>query len=157
MNIGIVVYSKTGNTFEVAQKLDQMIESIGNESTIERIISTNDEENDLKKIEINGVSNLLKYDLVVFASPVHAFSLPPIMKKAMESIDQIKVPAICFVTMALPFKWMGGTRTINGMKLYVNSLGGEILDSDIIRWTKDHEDKVDEFILRVKKVIMDNE
>ena len=37
MNVGIIVYSKTGNTLSVAEKLQEAIRSAGHTVNIERI------------------------------------------------------------------------------------------------------------------------
>ena len=153
MNIGIVVYSKTGHTFEVASRLNEMFESTGHTSTIERVIPKDDKEYDVNKIELNEISDLSSYELIVFASPVNAFSLTPPMKKYMMSLNDISVPAICFVTMALPFKWMGGTQTVSKMKYYIKSSGGTVLNTGIIRWSGNHDEKVEQFLADVKREI----
>lgn len=38
MNIGLVVYSKTGHTYEVVSNLNEMFKKLGHDTTIERVI-----------------------------------------------------------------------------------------------------------------------
>jgi flavodoxin len=154
MNIGLVVYSKTGHTYEVISKLNEMFEKLGHNSTIERLISKDENEYNFDKIELNGTSDLSSYDLIVFAAPVNGFKLAVCMKKYMMSAPSIKVPTVCFVTKALPFKWTGGNSAINTMKSHINSLGGNVLKSDVIVWNKKHNTKIEQFIQDIKQEVL---
>jgi hypothetical protein len=49
------------------------------------------------------------YDVLVFASPVQAFTLAGIFKDYLQKIDLIKgVPSFCFVTKGMNSKGLGG-------------------------------------------------
>lgn len=154
MNIGLVVYSKTGHTYEVATKLNEMFVELGHNTTIERLVPKDYNEYNINKIELNETSDLSSYDLIVFASPVNAFRLAVCMKKYMMSVPPIKVPTICFVTKALPFKWTGGNSAIKTMKSHINSSGGNVLKSDIIVWNKNRNNKIDQFVQDIKQEVL---
>lgn len=154
MNIGLVVYSKTGHTYEVASKLNEMFRELGHNSTIERVIPKNEKEYNIDKIELNQISDLSSYDLIVFAAPVNGFRLAASMKKYMMIAPPIKVPAICFVTKTLPLNWTGGNSAINTMKSHIISSGGNVLKSGIIVWNKTHNTRIEQFIQDIKQEVL---
>ncbi len=88
MNIGIIVYSFTGNTLFVANRLKEAL-SDKNTVNIERINSENDKEAVLSRIVLKQKPDLTKYDVLIFASPVNAFTLAPAMKVYLSQITNI--------------------------------------------------------------------
>jgi len=137
MKIGIIVYSNTGNTFSVSEMLKEELENSGNVVNIERILIENNKEADLKKIVITNSPNVSQYDLIIFASPVNAFTLAAAFKAYLNNLPSlINKKVLCFVTMFFPFKCLGGNRAINFMKNSALAKDGEVLDTDIINWSK---------------------
>lgn len=80
MKIGIIVYSHTGNTLSVAWKIEQAIRAAGHEVRTEKVEPVIDNPNSDTPAELKSSPDVDQYDAVVFASPVHAFSLSRIMK-----------------------------------------------------------------------------
>jgi NAD(P)H dehydrogenase (quinone) len=142
------------HTYEVVSKLNEMFGELGHNSTIERLILKDENEYNIDKIELNGISDLSSYDLIIFAAPVNGFRLAVCMKKYMMSAPPIKVPVVCFVTKALPFKWTGGNSAINTMKSHINSSGGYVLKSDVIVWNKKHNARIEQFIQDIKQEVL---
>lgn len=154
MNVGLVVYSKTGHTYEVASKLQEMFKELGHDTTIERVIPKNENEFNVDKIELNEISDLSSYDFIVFAAPVNGFRLAAAMKKYMMTLPSIKVPVVCFITKSLPFKWTGGNSAIKTMKSYIISSGGNVLKSDVIIWNKKHKCQIENLKEDIKQVVL---
>jgi flavodoxin len=143
MNIGIVVYSQTGNTFEVAQKLQESLLKAGNWVNIERINVANEKERDINKIEIINGPDISKYDALIFGSPVHAFSLSSAMTAFMSQIPSLEGKKVsCFVTKGLPLKGTGGNQAISKMKNICESKTGDFCGSEIVIWNKDKEKQI---------------
>lgn len=143
MKIGIVVYSQTGNTYEVAQKLEEALSKKGNSVKIERIHVADEKQRDLNKIQMLSIPDLSTYDALVFGSPVHAFSLSHPMTAFMSQIPTLQDKKItCFVTKGLPINGTGGNQAIGVMKKICESKGGDVCGSGIIVWKKDREKQI---------------
>lgn len=143
MKVGIIVYSKTGNTYSVAEKLKEALENAGHSANIERIEVIDEKQTDINKIQIQSNPNLEKYDAIVFGAPVNAFSLCPAMNAYMSQIHLLGDKKIaCFVTKGLPFASTGGNQAIGQMKKICESKGGNISGSRIIVWNKDREKQI---------------
>lgn len=136
MNIGIIVYSQTGNTLSVAEKLRDALKSKGHTATIDRITAEGDvSPNSGKPLTLKSKPDPSKYDALVFASPVMAFSLNPVMKAYLAQMKELKgVKAACFVTQQLPADWMGGNRAIRIISRALKEKGADVCCSAIVHW-----------------------
>ncbi len=108
MNIGIIVYSQTGNTYSVAQKLKEELLASGHSANVERIETIGEVKQGEKNIQFKSLPEIGAYDALVFASMVQAFSLSLVMKSYLMQIESLKGKKIaCFVTKGLLFNWTG--------------------------------------------------
>jgi flavodoxin len=100
MNVGIIVYSQTGNTLSVAQKLEGALKANGHAAGIARV-------------EAGSTPDVSPYDLVIFAAPVQAFALAPAMKLYLSQISSLAGKKVCcFVTQQLKKAWLGGNHAV---------------------------------------------
>lgn len=138
MKIGIIVYSQTGNTYSVVEKVKEELTNKGHEVKIKRLepLDQNDVHPGAKNIRYKDLPELEKYDGYIFASPVQAFSLAAGMEsylnKEIESLDN-KTTA-CVLTKGLPFNWTGGNRAMKQLKDLVESKNGDVVETGIIKW-----------------------
>lgn len=147
MNIGIIVYSQTGNTLHTAGRLKEKLEERGHTVEIERLKPKGKVKPMQKDIELEKIPDTGRYDCVIFCSPVQGFSLPPVMSKYLKQIESLKgKKTACFVTMHFPFAWMGGNRTIRQMKNICTSKGTDIEGTGIINWSRKNRDELIEFM-----------
>ncbi len=147
MKIGIVVHSQTGNTCEVAQKLQEKLLTLGNEVKIQKVRMVGGDKPQGKDVKIENPPDVGKYDALIFGSPVHAFSLAPAMKVYMEQIPSLQDKKVaCFVTKALRFNWTGGTRAIGQMKRICQDKGAVISGTGIVVWNKQRDEKTAELV-----------
>lgn len=147
MKIGIIVYSKTENTYSVAEKLQERFQENGYEAEIERVVPEGEVPMKAKNVEFQSKPELESYDALIFGAPVHAFSLAPPMKSYLEQLDSLQDKKIaCFVTKGLRFNWTGGNQAIGEMKKICESKGGKVVGTDIIVWNKSRDQKIDEMI-----------
>ena len=147
MRIGIVVHSQTGNTCEVAQKLQEKFLASGNDVEIMRVRMAGGDKPQGKDINIENPPDVGKYDALIFGAPVHAFSLAPAMKVYMEQIASLQDKKVaCFVTKALRFNWTGGTRAIGQMKRICQDKGAVISGTGIVVWNKQRNEKTAELV-----------
>jgi flavodoxin len=132
-NIGIIVYSQTGNTLSVAQRLAEKLEQDGHTVSLERIEATT--------IQKDGSVTLTKsppvdnYENLVFGTPVQAFSLSQAMKSYLEQLPSLQDKTVdCLITKQLPFNWTGGNRTFRQMKRICENKGAVVRGHAIIHW-----------------------
>jgi flavodoxin len=147
MKIGIIVYSKTENTYYVAQKLQEKFLENGHGAEIERVVPEGEVPPRAKNVDFQSKPEIEPYDALIFGSPVHAFSLAPPMKSYLEQLDSLQDKKIaCFVTKGLRFNWTGGNQAIGKMKKIIESKGGKIVGTDIVVWNKEKDQKIDEMV-----------
>lgn len=147
MKIGIIVHSYTGNTCEVAGKLQERLLDNGNDVKIQRVKMVGGDKPKGKDIIIENPPEVDKYDALIFGSPVHAFALSLAMKTYLEQIPSLQDKKIAlFVTKGTRFNWTGGNQAINKMKKICQSKGGVITGTGIIIWNKQHDAKIAELV-----------
>lgn len=134
MNIGIIVFSQTGNTLTAAGRLKDALAAKGHSAAVEQM-TTDSEISPDKPVVLRSVPDAAKYDAVVFAAPVMAFALNPAMKAYLSQIKELAGKKAGFlVTQQLPFGWMGGNRAVSTMGELVRAKGGSTGASCIIHW-----------------------
>jgi flavodoxin len=143
MKIGIVVYSQTGNTFSVAEKLKEKLTAAGHNVKIERLTTVGGEV-DAKKAKIEKLPDLSGYDELAFAAPVQAFSLSGVMAGYMNQLPPLNnKQAVVFTTKGLAMAWTGGNRAIKQLTKGVESHGGKVVGSGMVFWgRKDRDDQI---------------
>jgi len=135
MKIGIIVHSQTGNTLSVARKLQEKLTAAGHSANIEKISPVDVKQTDIKKIRLEKLPDLSAYDAFIFAAPVQAFSLSPVMRLYLPQLPSLNDKEVaCFVTKGLVFKWTGGNHAISQLKKGIESKGGKVIDTDVIVW-----------------------
>jgi flavodoxin len=141
MNIGIIIYSQTGNTYSVGKRIKNELSNRGHNVDVERII-LDQEQSGKKGIEFKTVPTLSKYDALIFGAPVEAFSLNRVMKEYLLQITSLENKKVaCFVTKALPYNWTGGNRAIRQMKKLCESRNGILSSTGIIVWMNKKREK----------------
>lgn len=135
MNIGIIVYSQTGNTFSVAQKLQEKLHASGHTVTVERIGPVGEERLRTGDVLIEELPDISQYDALVYGSPVQGFTLAPAMKGCLKQFPPFEGKKVaCLVTMMFPYSWLGGTRAIRQMRSLCQEKGGTVQGTAIINW-----------------------
>jgi NAD(P)H dehydrogenase (quinone) len=153
MKIALVVHSQTGNTLSVARKLQEKLTAAGHSASIEKISSVDAKQTDPKKIRLEKLPDLNAYDAFVFAAPVQAFSLSPVMKSYLAQLPSLNGKKVaCFVTKGLVFNWTGGNHAISQMKTGIESKGGKVIETDIIVWSgKNREQRIADTVEKISK------
>lgn len=143
MNIGIIVFSVTGNTLSVAQKLQESLAAKGFTATLERITGTK-EKPDFKDNSLKDAPDPSPYDTILFGSPVWAATLPPVMKAYLSQLPSLNgKKAGCFVTHSFPQAWMGGNHTAHKMKSFCESKGASVFAEGVVNWSgKNREQQI---------------
>ncbi len=153
MNIGIIVYSQTGNTNTVSEKLKDRLSSAGHSVEIERLMTEGEVKPGDKNINFISIPETDKYNALVFGSPVQAFSLSSAMRSYLNQIETLKDKKIaCFITKHLVFNWTGGNRAIRSMRNICEEKGGIICATGIVIWSSSQrEGMINDVIEKISK------
>ena len=141
MNIGIIVFSRTGNTLSVAEKIREALAARGHLATVERIMIEGDKPNNGKPPKIIQSPDPARYDRVYIGAAVEAFSLSAVMKAYLEGLTTLDgKPAGVFVTQHLAKPWMGGNRAIRQLRALCRAKGLNVQADGIVNWTNKARD-----------------
>jgi hypothetical protein len=142
MDIGLVVYSQTGNTLSVAEKIREKLISGGHTVTLEQIGISGKMPAQPGKFELTEIPGVDSYDALILGAPVQAFSLNPVMKAYLTHLPELNGKKVAlFVTKHLPLLWLGGTGAIAKMKKECEARGAKVSGSDIVVWAESKRDK----------------
>jgi flavodoxin len=153
MNIGMIVYSQTGNTWSVAQELQQKLSAAGHTVTMERIEVVG-EVSPGQPVQFSATPDPLPYDALLFGSPVQAFSLCQAMIEYLKQVAPLQGKKVaCLITEAFPFPWLGGNRAVRQMTRLCQATGANVCGSGIVNWMKkEREQQIVEVTDRLSKV-----
>lgn len=151
MKIGIIVYSHTGNTLSVAQKIEQALKSAGHTVSLEMVEPVNGDPNSSAQVELKSAPDINPYDTIIFASPVQAFTLSRVMKLYLSQLPSLTGKKVyCFVTQHLKKTWMGGNNAVKKISEACNSKGAKIELSGIINWSsKARDQQIDSLVSKL--------
>lgn len=153
MKIGMIIYSQTGNTWSVAQKIKSKLESKGHDVEQERIELEREVENpmNLDSIKFKNIPNPEKYDHLILGASVQAFALCPAMKAYMKKVKSFRGCKIALlVTQGFWFPCLGGNKAVKWLTKDCESKGGEIIGSGIVNWMrKDREEQIKEVVEKI--------
>ncbi|MFZ7134533.1 MAG: flavodoxin family protein [Eubacteriales bacterium] len=154
MNVGIIVYSYTGNTLSVAQKLEHALNGRGHSTNIVMVEALKNDPRSSDPIKLKSNPDVSPYDIIVFASPVQAFSLARIMKLYLSQVSDLSDKKVyCFVTQRLKKRWLGGNHAVNQIKSACKEKGSDILLSGIVNWSSDsREEQIEDIINRLGSI-----
>ena len=142
MNIGIIVYSQTGNTLSVARKLEERLSAAGHSVTLQQVTVVGERKQGDRDYRLETLPDVGPYDALVFGSAVEAFSLSPILTDYLKQIDSLQDKKVaCLVTQFFPYPWMGGNRAIRQMRKLCESKGATVCGSAVVNWAKSRREK----------------
>ncbi|MDW7670245.1 MAG: flavodoxin [Bacillota bacterium] len=149
MKIAIIVYSRTGHTLSVAQKIQEKLAEKDHLAHIEQVTITG--EASPGKFEITGKPAVDDYDALIFGAPVQAFSLCTVMDAYLRELPSLVGKKAAFlVTKQLPFAWTGGNRAIKSMRTICEDKGAQTLGAGIACWKEEkREQSVDECVEKI--------
>ena len=117
MQIGIAVFSRTGNTLSVVDTLQGKLEAAGHGVTLERVsvVGEYDPQRALE-FELDLPPTLDQYEGLVIAAPVQAFSLHPVMNAYLKQEGSLAGKQVaCLAPQQFPYPWLGGNRAVRQM------------------------------------------
>lgn len=139
MKIGIIVYSQTGNTLSVAEKLKVALKKAGNEVIIDEIKVVREN----KDIKFTSIPDISKYECIVFATFTEGFALCPVMNLYLNQLNDLTNKKIAgLVTEYFPYPWMGGNNSIKQMDKVCLSKGKKLAKTGIINWSNKKREEI---------------
>ncbi len=154
MKIGIILYSQTGNTYSVSLKLKDKLITAGHSVDIKRLKVIGEVRPRTKDVKFEMLPDTEPYDVLVFGSPVQAFSLSSVMASYLTQIVSLQGKKVALlVTQFFPFPWMGGNRTAGQMKKICESKGAAICGAEIVNWSNpSREKRITEVVEKLSKL-----
>ena len=148
MKIGIIVFSQTGNTLSVAEKMKERLLSSGHSVQLEKIESEGAVEPGSKTLKITRRPDIKSFDALVFAAPVMAFSLNPVMKLYLQELPEAAgKKTVCFITQAFPKPWLGGSNALRKMRILCGIKKMDVVFYDGINWKRsDRDSRIEDLI-----------
>lgn len=142
MNIGIIVYSQTGNTLSVAKKLEERLSAAGHSANLEQVTVAGGRKSGDRDFRLEALPDAGRYDALVFGSAVEAFSLSSVMTRYLKQVGSLQGKKVaCLVTQFFPYPWMGGNRAIRQMRKLCEARGATVLGSGVVNWAKSRREK----------------
>ncbi len=153
MKIGLIVYSYTGNTLAVAERIRDQLQAGGHIATLERVHAQNE---DPQQNRPGQTSNLTEepdpapYDTLILAAPVNGFSLAKVMQDYLARRPGLSgKPVRLFVTHHFPLAWLGGSQTIRQFARLCEANGARVEATGVIDWSsKKRGQEIDDLVNR---------
>ena len=150
MKTVIVVYSKTGNTLEVSERVKAELSDKGHDVTLLNVIAENDDPNSKGVLKLIETPSVKSFENVIFAGHIQAFSLAPAMKKYLEQLEDLSgKKVLCLLTQYFPYSWMGGNRGMRQMTTIIESKNCVVGAKGIVHWSR--KKKEEEIVNIVKE------
>ncbi|HUT86844.1 MAG TPA: flavodoxin [Candidatus Heimdallarchaeota archaeon] len=142
MNIGIIVYSQTGNTLSVAEKLKEKLAAVRHVVVLEQVTVAGGRKSGDRAFQLETRPDVAQYEALIFGSAVEAFSLSAVLATYLRGIGSLEGKQVaCLVTQSFPYPWMGGNRAIRQMRRICESKGATVRGSAIVNWAKSRRAK----------------
>jgi flavodoxin len=134
MDIGIIVYSRTGHTLSVAEKLKEALSTSGHTVDLEQVEIVGPARLGATDVTLSTRPEIDAYDALVFASPVQGGTPAPPMVSYLEQVPSLKGKQVaCLVTGVFPARW-GRNQTIAQMVEVCESKGATVCGSGSVAW-----------------------
>jgi flavodoxin len=155
MKIGIIIYSYTGNTLSVGERIKDSLLEKGHSVYIERITAANDNPNSRDGFSLLNKPDPTPYDAVILGGPVQQFGLSRVMRAYLDKLPDMKGKKVsCFVTQGLPVKWMGSNGAIKYITDKAEAKGAIITATGIVHWgSGKRQEQIENVIASVSNII----
>ena len=138
MKIGMFIHSNTGNTYSVAEKLQNKLIAGGHTvvmKKLEPVGGENTNENNINNIKFEPLPDVSGYDALIFGAPVRGMSISPVLAAYLSKIATLKNQKVdLYVTQYFPYPWMGGKHAISQMKKICEDKGATVTKTGIVNW-----------------------
>jgi len=134
MRVGMIVYSHTGHTLAVAERLKERLSAIGHRVTLERLETLGPLSPSAERVELKTKPFVGGYDALVLGSPVRGGRMSAPMRSYLEQVPSLEGKKVaCLVTGFFPAAW-GRNQTLTEMEEACESKGAEVCGSESVGW-----------------------
>lgn len=134
MDIGIIVYSKSGHTFAVATRLKDRLSAMGHTVALERIVAAGPTRPGAASVVLKTAPDVGRYDALVFGCPVNGGLPAPPMRSYLEQLPSLRAKKVaCLVTGFFKAAW-GRDQTSAAVREICESKGADICGSASVGW-----------------------
>lgn len=154
INIGIIIYTWSGNTLSIAQKLEEKLSSAGHKVSLEQLETAAPLKLGAQMSELKSIPSIKKYDVLVLASPVHGGRISSPIASFLEGTPSLLGKKVALLaTHFLPFGW-GGKQMIRSMKEVCEAKGAQIIGEGSVPWANFQPKRyIDEVVNKLAKLI----
>jgi hypothetical protein len=137
MNVGIVVYSWSGNTLTVCEKLKEKLAANGHSVVLAELQLEGERARGSREFKLGKLPDLTPFDGLVFGAAVEAFSLSPVLTEYLGRVETLRGTKVgCLVTQQFPYAWLGGNRAIRQMKRLCRAKEANVVGSAVVNWAQ---------------------
>lgn len=148
MNVALIVYSLTGHTKSVAEKIKSLLVSDGHSADYIQVNHEpkQDKGNPMEKVVFKDLPDLDAYDTFVFGSYVEAFNLCRVMQQYLQQLKDKSAKAACLTTQQFMKPFFGGNKAQKKMKKLLTEKGFSVVGGANIGWKLEEgrENRIDE-------------
>lgn len=135
MKIGIILHTQSGHTALFAKAIASKFRSNGFDVDIEMLRTVGQVSPGSNKFTIKNPPSTDEFDAILFGGPVWAFNASPVIMAYLSELMKLKNKKVMsFVTMGLPFDWMGGKRAVLSMNQSLEISGATVLQGEILHF-----------------------
>jgi menaquinone-dependent protoporphyrinogen IX oxidase len=134
MKIGIIVYSHTGHTLAVAEKLQEALSAAGHSVNLERLETVGPAALAATDVRLRNVPQIDGYEALVLGTAVRGGQPAPAMAVYLDQLPSLEgMQVACLATGFFPAKW-GQNQTLAKMAELCASKGAIVRGSGSVRW-----------------------
>ncbi len=154
MKVGIIVFSQTGHTRTVAERLAAALGAKGHAVAIAQVEPAESVKNASAPVKLKTAPDVAAYDALVFASPVQGFTLARTMQAYMNALPSLSGKKVaCFVTQQLKRPWLGGNRAVRMLRSACAEKGADVGKSAIVHWSsKEREAQIAQLVEELREI-----
>lgn len=135
MKIGMIVYSHSGNTLSVAEKLKERLSAAGHTVTLERLETVAPATLATESDPLKAQPAVDSYDALVLGCPVRGGTPAPPMLTFLEQVESLQGKQVALlVTGFFPFAGWGREQTIAQLKEICDSKGATFQGAESVGW-----------------------
>ena len=135
MDIGIIIYSRTGHTLSVARKLEKRLAADGHDVTLEELKAVEPLDLSATTADLKSIPAIDTYDALVLGSPVNGGRMSAPMKRYLDEIPSLQgKKAVLLLTHFLPKAW-GANQTFEQMTEVCEAKGATVCGTGDVWWT----------------------
>ena len=136
MKVALIIYSLTGHTKSVADKIKSLLVSEGHSADYLQINHEPKQENGNpnEKVVFKDLPDLDAYDTFVFGSYVEAFNLCRVMQQYLQQLNNKSAKAVCLTTQQFMKSFLGGNQAQKKMKKLLTAKEFSVVGGANVGW-----------------------